>query len=186
EGKPAGPHGPVFGFAAVEKKCRFLSLRADLVRHVCERRPAGCGPLSGFRRERNTHVAKFLFVYRNSSESYGSMSPEEMQQMLQKWNAWITEGLRQGWMLDAGDGLKKEGRVVNAKKVVSDGPFIEVKEVVGGFSIVQADTLDAAAELAKGCPIFLRGGSGGVRPLQGFPLGKGSGPCPRPDPIPAP
>jgi hypothetical protein len=117
-------------------------------------------------------VAKFLFVYRNSSESYGTLSPEEMQQMLQKWQAWISEGLRQGWMLDAGDGLKQEGRVVNGKKVVSDGPFIEVKEIVGGFSIVQAETLDAAAELAKGCPIFLRGGSVEVRPLQGFNMGK--------------
>ena len=117
-------------------------------------------------------MAKFLFVYRNSSESYGSLSPEEMQQMLQKWTAWISEGLRQGWMLDAGDGLKPEGRVVNAKKVVSDGPFIEVKEIVGGFSIVQADTLDAAAQLAKGCPIFHRAGSVEVRPLQGYTVGK--------------
>ena len=117
-------------------------------------------------------MAKFLFVYRNSSESYGNMSPEEMQQMLQKWQTWINEGLRRGWMLDAGDGLKKEGRVVNARKVVSDGPFIEVKEMVGGFSIVQADTLDDAAELARGCPIFLRGGSVEVRPLQGFTMGK--------------
>src|SRR5262249_42078995 len=141
-------------------------------RHVCGRRPAARGPLSGFRHERNTHVAKFLFVYRNSSESYGSMSPDEMQQMLQKWQTWITEGLQQGWMLDAGDGLKKEGRVVNARKVISDGPFIEVKEVVGGFSIVQTDSLDAAAELAKGCPIFLRAGSVEVRPLQGYTMGK--------------
>ena len=119
-------------------------------------------------------MAKFLFVYRNSSESYGSMSPDEMQQMLQKWNTWISEGLRQGWMLDAGDGLKREGRVVNARKVVTDGPFVETKEVVGGFSIVQADTLDAAAELAKGCPIFQRGGSVSVevRPLQGYTMGK--------------
>jgi hypothetical protein len=117
-------------------------------------------------------VTKFLFVYRNNSDSYDTMSPEEMQQMLQKWNAWLTEGLRQGWMLDAGDGLKKEGRVVNAKKVVSDGPFIEVKEIVGGFSIVQADTLDGAAELSMGCPILLRGGSVEVRPLQGFTMGK--------------
>jgi hypothetical protein len=117
-------------------------------------------------------MANFLFVYRNSSESYGAMSPEEMQQILQKWNAWIGEGLRQGWMLDAGDGLKREGRVVNARKVVTDGPFIEVKEVVGGFSIVQAETLEAAADLAKGCPIFQRGGSVEVRPLQGFNMGK--------------
>jgi hypothetical protein len=117
-------------------------------------------------------MARFLFVYRNSSESYGTMSPEEMQQMLQKWNAWITEGLRQGWMVEAGDALKKEGRVVNARKVVSDGPFIEVKEMIGGFSIVQADSVDAAAELAKGCPIFQRGGSVEVRPLQGLNMGK--------------
>ena len=117
-------------------------------------------------------MAKFLFVYRNSSESYGTMSPEEMQQVLQKWQTWIAQGLQKGWMLDPGDGLKKEGRVVNAKKVVSDGPFIEVKEIVGGFSIVQADTVDAAAELAKSCPIFLRGGSVEVRPLQGYNMGK--------------
>ena len=117
-------------------------------------------------------MAKFLFVYRNTNESYGTMSPDEMQQMLQKWQGWISEGLRQGWMLDAGDGLKKEGCVVSAEKVVTDGPFIEVKEMVGGFSIVQADTLAAAAELAKGCPIFLRGGSVEVRPLQGFNMGK--------------
>jgi hypothetical protein len=117
-------------------------------------------------------MAKFLFVYRNTRESYGTMSPEEAQQMMQKWSAWITEGLRQGWMVDGGDALKGEGRVLNPKKLVSDGPFIESKEIVGGFSIVQANTIDAAVELAKGCPIFLRGGSVEVRPLQGFNVGK--------------
>jgi hypothetical protein len=117
-------------------------------------------------------VARFLFIYRNSGQSYGTISPEEMQQMLQKWQTWIAEGFRQGWMVEAGDGLKPEGRIVNAKKVVTDGPFIEVKEIVGGFSIIQAETIDAAAGLAKGCPIFLRGGSVEVRPLQGFNVGK--------------
>jgi hypothetical protein len=49
-------------------------------------------------------MAKFLFVYRNSSESYAAMSPEEMQQMLQKRNAWISEGVRQdGWLTPATD-----------------------------------------------------------------------------------
>ena len=117
-------------------------------------------------------MAKFLFLYRNSRESYDDISPEQMQQIHQKWQTWIAEGLQKGWMLDVGNGLKTEGCVVNAKKVVSDGPFIEVKEIVGGFSLVQADTLDAAADLAKGCPIFLRGGNVEVRPLQGFEMGK--------------
>jgi hypothetical protein len=117
-------------------------------------------------------MTKFLFVYRNTQESYAAMPREEMQQMMQKWQTWITGGMRDGWMLDAGDGLKSEGRVVNATKVISDGPFVEVKEIIGGFSIVQADTIDVAAEYAKGCPIFLRGGSVEVRPLQGFDMGK--------------
>jgi hypothetical protein len=117
-------------------------------------------------------MAKFLFIYRNSSESYGTMSPDEIQKMLQKWQAWIAEGLQKGWMVSAGEALKKEGCVVNAKKVVSDGPFIETKEIVGGISIIQADSLAAAAELAKGCPIFLRGGSVEVRPVEVFDMGK--------------
>ena len=115
-------------------------------------------------------MAKFLFVYRSGKDSRDSMSPEEMQQILQKWHSWIAEGLQKGWMLDPGDGLKKEGRVVNARKVVTDGPFVEAKEIVGGFSIIQAETLDAAAEIAKGCPVFLRGGTVEVRPLEGFTL----------------
>ena len=117
-------------------------------------------------------MAKFLFVYRSDKDTREAIAPEEMQRIHQKWQTWINEGLQKGWMLDPGNGLKTEGRVVNAKKVISDGPFIEVKEIVGGFSIVQADTLDAAAELAKGCPIFLRGGSVEVRPLQGLAIGK--------------
>jgi hypothetical protein len=117
-------------------------------------------------------MAKFLFVYRKTSDSYSTMSPEEAQQMLQKWDAWLREGFRQGWLLDSGDGLKREGRVLNSRRVVTDGPFVEGKEIVGGFSIVQADTVDAAAELAKGCPIFQRGGSVEVRALEGFNMGK--------------
>jgi hypothetical protein len=71
-------------------------------------------------------------------------------------------------MLDPGDALKREGCVVNAKKGVTDGPFIESKEIVGGFSIVEADTLKDAAELAKGCPGLLTGGTVEVRPLAGY------------------
>ena len=51
---------------------------------------------------------------------------------------------------------------------MTDGPFVESKEIVGGYSIVQADTIDAAAELAKGCPALLSGGKVEVRPLAGL------------------
>jgi hypothetical protein len=114
------------------------------------------------------HMAKFLFVYRGAIDAAARMTPEAMQQHMQKWQTWIVDGLQKGWILDPGDGLTPEGRVVNAKKVVMDGPFVEAKEIVGGYSIVQADTIDAAAELAKGCPGLLAGGSVEVRGLAGL------------------
>jgi hypothetical protein len=131
-------------------------------------RPGECGRLQGNSCERRLSVANFLFVYRRGGDVASTMAPEQMQQHLQKWQTWIAEGLQKGWMLNSGDALTQEGRVVNARKVVTDGPFVEAKEIVGGFSIVQADTIDAAAELAKGCPALLTGGSVEVRCLAGF------------------
>lgn len=113
-------------------------------------------------------MPSFLFVYRNRPETYARLTPDEMQKQMQRWQTWIGEGLRKGWMEDSGDALKGEGRVVDAKKLVADGPFVESKEVVGGFSIVAADDLDAAAELAKGCPALAIGGTVEVRPLAGY------------------
>jgi hypothetical protein len=116
-------------------------------------------------------MAKFLFVYRSEIGTRESLTPDEMQKIHQKWQAWIAEGFEKGWMLDPGNGLKTEGRVVNSK-VVTDGPFVETKDVVGGYGIVQADNIDAAAEFAKGCPILLRGGTVEVRPFWDFNTGK--------------
>jgi hypothetical protein len=47
---------------------------------------------------------------------------------------------------------------------------VEAKEIVGGFTIVKADTIDAAAEIAKDCPCLLTGGTVEVRPLEGYTL----------------
>src|SRR5262245_38940181 len=122
-------------------------------------------PLAADLHIRSLPMPKFMFVYRDTIDSYSHISREEMQKAHQKWQSWIKEGFQTGWLLDAGNGLKTEGRVVNAQKIVTDGPFIEAKEIVGGYAIVQAATLDAAAEFAKGCPILLRGGTVEVRPL---------------------
>ena len=113
-------------------------------------------------------MAKFMFVYRGCDEEYAKLSPEELQKNMQKWGAWIQEGFTKGWMVDAGDALTAEGRCVNSKMVVTDGPFVEAKEVVGGYSVVEAPTIDAAAIIAKGCPGLLAGGVVEVRTLAGL------------------
>ena len=61
-------------------------------------------------------MAKFLFVYRGDGHAEAKMTPDEMQQMMQKWGGWIGEAMAKGWMLNPGDALTMEGRVVNAGK----------------------------------------------------------------------
>ncbi len=98
------------------------------------------------------------------------ISPDQMQgpSVMQKWTDWIGEGFAKGWLVDAGDALTHEGKVVHSNKVVTDGPFVESKEIVGGYSIVQADSITAAAEIAKGCPGLLGGGKVEVRVFAGL------------------
>ncbi len=110
-------------------------------------------------------MSKFMFVYRGGHEGMDCAPPEQMQQVMQLWMDWIQEGMEAGWMLDGGDGLKPEGAVVNADLSVTDGPFAESKELVGGYSMVQAPDLTTAIELAKGSPITKAGGTVEVREL---------------------
>ena len=84
-------------------------------------------------------MAKFLFIYRGSPDEFEKFSPEEVQKHMQKWGSWIEDGFRKGWLVDPAF-LTPEGRLVNSKKVVTDGP-LSAKEVVGGHSVVQAETI---------------------------------------------
>jgi hypothetical protein len=113
-------------------------------------------------------MAKFLLIYRGGEGDESQMSPEELQKVLEKWGAWIGQGFAEGWMVDPGDALAPTAKIVNAKKVVTDGPFPESKEVVGGFSVVQADSIEKAAEHAKGCPHLLSKGSIEIRAMLGL------------------
>ena len=110
-------------------------------------------------------MPKFMFVYRGGHESMKDATPEQMQEVMQMWMDWIADGIDSGWMLDGGDALQPGGAVIHPDKSVTDGPFAEAKELVGGYSIVQAENLDAAVELAKGSPSTTYGGSVEVREM---------------------
>lgn len=110
---------------------------------------------------------KFLFIYRSPADAPGAQpSPAEMQQMLAQWTAWKEKFKDE--IIDMGDGLEPAGKVVRAKGV-TDGPFIEAKEVLGGYSIVKAAGIDRAVEVSKSCPImFMPGASIEIRELAGY------------------
>ena len=113
-------------------------------------------------------MPKFMFVYRGGHEEMDDASPEQMQQEIQVWMDWIETGVDAGWTLDGGDALKPGGAVVSPDLSVLDGPFPESKELVGGYSMVEAPDLAAAVELAKSSPMPKAGGSVEVRELANF------------------
>jgi len=96
-------------------------------------------------------MAKFLFIYRESTESRGCAqpSPEEMQALQAAWYTWMQKF--SSAILPGGDGLKDTGRVLKSG-LVTDGPYVEAKEIIVSFGIVQADDYDAALAIARACP----------------------------------
>jgi len=108
----------------------------------------------------------FLFVYRVDASTMANRSPEEMQANTQRWMDWIGSIAAQNKLGDRGNRLYPTGKVVKPNQVVTDGPYTELKESLGGYSIVKAASLDEAAELAKGCPVLEVGGNVEVREIN--------------------
>jgi len=109
-------------------------------------------------------MSEFAFLFRGRNTSG---SPEQMQQHLEKWVAWMKELGLKGYIKEQGHPLEGTGKVVKGNsKTVSDGPYAEAKDVVGGFMVIEAKDASHAAEISKGCPILEVGGSVEVRPIQ--------------------
>ena len=109
-------------------------------------------------------MSEFLLVYRGGLRTQSS--PEQMQQVMQKWVTWMEGLAAKGHLKDRGHPLEPQGKIVSGSgKNVTDGPYAE-KDLVGGYSLIEAHDLAQAAELSKGCPILEGGGLVEVRPLM--------------------
>ncbi|KAA0993574.1 YciI family protein [Dyadobacter aurulentus] len=85
-------------------------------------------------------------------------SPEEMQGYMKMYNDWVG-GIAAQDKFVGGKGLSTEGKVLKPGDVVTDGPFVEIKESLAGFIIVKAGSLEEATKMAAGCPILLGEGN---------------------------
>jgi len=109
-------------------------------------------------------MSEFVYLYRGGHPDH---SPEGMQQTMQKWMTWLSDLGAKGHIKDQGQPLDRTGKLVKGKqKAVTDGPFAEAKDVVGGYTLVLARDLDQAVELSKGCPILEVDGAVEVRPVM--------------------
>src|SRR5947209_17136334 len=106
-------------------------------------------------------MATFLYLFRGGDR--GQLSPAQLQENMQKWGAWM-QALTKTGNFKSGEPLEETGKTVRGtRKSITDGPYAETKDLVGGFLLVTARDLDHATELAKGCPIFEHDGSVEVR-----------------------
>jgi len=111
-------------------------------------------------------MANFMYLFRSNPAAYQSMSPEQMQQTMKKWMDWKDTLEKNGHIKQLGERLDGTGKVVRGKaRAVTDGPFVEVKDFIQGYMLVEAKDMDQAVELAKGCPVLESDGTVEVRPF---------------------
>lgn len=95
-----------------------------------------------------------------------NLSPEEMQNQMNLWFQWIDKLKSQDIYVE-GRALTSNGKVVSGETpVVTDGPFAEAKELVGGYFVVKAESLESAAKLASDFPDYNYGGKVEVREVM--------------------
>ena len=115
-------------------------------------------------------MSNFLYLFRGGHDTFNALSAEEKQAHMQVWGTYMG-GLKEKGQLIDGLPLNDDGKFVeNRGEVITDGPFAEGAEVVGGYLIVTANDLDEAVEISKECPIFDYGGNIEVREIMSMDM----------------
>lgn len=113
-------------------------------------------------------MSEFVFLFRTTEASRREAmgTPERAQRSLQAWLAWIHDLEAKGHLKDRGQPLEVGGKVVRGKKrIVTDGPYAEAKDLLLGFIVIEARDLAQAVELSTGCPMLDGDGSVEIRPV---------------------
>ena len=100
------------------------------------------------------HIMKeFMLLFRGADDLRRDFSPEEKQAHFTRWREWIGGMAAAGNLVGSQPLRHDTGQVVTGTaKKLTDGPFMEGKEIIGGYTIVRAESYEAAVAIAKGCP----------------------------------
>jgi hypothetical protein len=113
---------------------------------------------------KNIKMNEFLLIFRRDYLSKeGQPSPEQLQNSIKPWQDWLGGIAAQDKLARPLQRWDAEGRIVKQNKSITNGPYAEIKEAIGGLIIIKAADYDEAAEIAKGCPILQLGGNVEIR-----------------------
>lgn len=110
-------------------------------------------------------MKEFALIFRRPHLDFDNISPTDMQALLKKWQDWMGGIASQDKLVNSPVRLAQEGKVLKPGGVITDGPFMEMREILGGLIIVKAESLEEATTLAHGCPALGLNGSVEIRPL---------------------
>lgn len=112
-------------------------------------------------------MKEYVMLYRMDQASMPKPTPEQAQEMTKRWMDWIGNIHTKGQLIDRGNRLEPAaGRVIKPGNLITNGPYAEIKETIGGYSIVKAQSFDEVIEIAKGCPALTIGGSVEIREVS--------------------
>ncbi len=108
----------------------------------------------------------FMMLFHSEPNPNMEPTPAEIEAEIKEWGDWMGGIGAQGKLKNPGEALGFEGKTMHADGSITDGPYAEVKEIVGGFMIVSAEHIDEAMGLVKGCPGLANGGKVEVREIM--------------------
>ena len=108
-------------------------------------------------------MAQYMLLLHETPSDFADLSPEQIQRVIEEYSAWRATLETQGRMVGANKLKDEGGRHLSGRSgggavQVTDGPYAEAKEIVGGYFIVEAGDYDEAVEMSKTCPHLGYGG----------------------------
>ncbi len=99
-------------------------------------------------------MKEFVMIYRSEPMGEIKLTPEGNLEVSKEWENWMGGVAAQNKLVSPGMRLGNEGRTLKPGNIITNGPYAEVKEIVGGLSIFRAESIEEVLELAKSCPML--------------------------------
>ena len=108
-----------------------------------------------FEEEFQNIMKEFMLIYKGGDTDWmTNTTQEEMQASMAKWGAWLGKLQNDEQLVSGGSPLHYGGKRVSQDSVVTDISTPEFRELVSGYSVIMAEDIDAAVEIAKTCPVL--------------------------------
>ena len=110
-------------------------------------------------------MADSLCLYRGTEPVTAARSPQQMQDYLPHFQEWIVSLTKASKISSCGPLAQGRRTLAGPRALTTEGPYAEAKDLICGYTVIPAESLDEATEIARGCPFLVVGGTVEIRPV---------------------